>query len=116
MWFVKTRTRGWYQNTLLENIRGLKELGFEEHHYSAQKQIALKISEHINVITPRVKAMIEARKVANEIVDFREKAIAYCDDVKKYFDEIRYHVDKLELLVDDEFWELPKYRELLFLR
>lgn len=105
-----------YQNILIENIRGLKELEFEESHYSSQKQIALKISEHINVINKRVKAMIEARKVANEIADYREKAIAYCDDVKKYFDEIRYHVDKLELLVDDEFWELPKYRELLFVR
>ena len=91
-------------------------MDFEESHYDSQKQIALKISEHINVINKRVKSMIEARKVANEISDYREKAIAYCDDVRKYFDEIRYHVDKLELLVDDEFWELPKYRELLFLR
>ena len=105
-----------YQNILIENIKGLKELEFEESHFSSQKQIALKISEHINVINKSVKAMIEARKVANEISDYREKAIAYCDDVKKYFDEIRYHVDKLELLVDDELWELPKYRELLFLR
>ena len=60
--------------------------------------------------------MIEARKVANEITDSREKAISYCDEVKKHFDVIRYHVDKLELLVGDEYWELPKYRELLFLR
>jgi len=61
--------------------------------------------------------MVEARKVANNMTDTREKAIAYCDDVKgKYFDEIRYHVDKLENLVDDESWTLPKYREMLFLR
>jgi glutamine synthetase len=60
--------------------------------------------------------MILARKVANEISNTREKAIYYCDNVKKYFDEIRYHADKLELLVDDEYWQLPKYRELLFLR
>jgi glutamine synthetase len=60
--------------------------------------------------------MIEARKVANEISDSRDKAIAYCDKVKPFFDKIRYHVDKLELLVDDEYWELPKYREMLFLR
>ena len=61
--------------------------------------------------------MIEARKVANEIEDMRDKAIAYCDDVKgNYFDVIRYHVDKLELMVDDNYWPLPKYRELLFLR
>jgi glutamine synthetase len=105
-----------YQNVLIKNIRGLKELSFDESSYAAQKLIAQKISEHINVINTNVKAMIEARKVANEISDSRDKAIAYCDDVKKYFDEIRYHVDKLELLVDDEYWELPKYRELLFLR
>ncbi|MEO5649116.1 MAG: glutamine synthetase III [Ginsengibacter sp.] len=105
-----------YQNVLIKNIRGLKELGFDESHYAAQKLIATKISEHINVINTRVKAMIEARKVVNEVENSREKAIGYCDDVKKHFDEIRYHVDKLELLVDDEYWELPKYRELLFLR
>ena len=105
-----------YQNVLLKNIRGLKELDFDEKDYAAQKLIAQKISEHINAINTRVKAMIEERKVANEISDTREKAIYYCDKVKKYFDEIRYHADKLELLVDDEYWELPKYRELLFLR
>ncbi len=105
-----------YQNVLIKNIRGLKELGFEEGNYAAQKLIATKISEHINVINTSVKTMIEARKVANEISDSRKKAISYCDDVRNHFDEIRYHVDKLELLVDDEYWELPKYRELLFLR
>jgi len=105
-----------YQNVILKNIKGLKEAGFDEDNYASQIQIVQKISEHINVINTRVKAMIEARKVANEITDSREKAIAYCDEVKKYFDEIRYHVDKLELLVDDEYWELTKYRELLFLR
>jgi glutamine synthetase len=94
----------------------LKELGFNESSYASQKQIVEKISDHVNVISSRVKDMIEARKVANEIQNTREKAIDYCDSVKKYFDEIRYHVDKLELLVDDEYWELPKYRELLFLR
>jgi glutamine synthetase len=105
-----------YQNVLIKNIRGLKELAFDENNYASQKQIVQKISDHISVISTRVKEMIEARKVANEIENSREKAVAYCDEVKKYFDEIRYHVDKLELLVDDEYWELPKYRELLFLR
>ncbi|MGN6193844.1 MAG: glutamine synthetase III family protein [Ginsengibacter sp.] len=105
-----------YQNVLIKNIKGLKELGFDENGFVAQKQIAQKISEHIAVISDRVKKMIEARKEANEVEDWRKKAIMYCDNVKKYFDEIRYHVDKLELLVDDEYWELPKYRELLFLR
>lgn len=105
-----------YQNILLKNIKGLKELGFDEGNYAAQKLIATKISEHVNIISTQVKSMIEARKVANEITDSRKKAIMYCDEVKKHFDVIRYHVDKLELLVDDEYWELPKYRELLFLR
>lgn len=105
-----------YQNVLISNIKGLKEIGLDESNYDSQIQISKKISEHINVINKKVKAMIEARKVANEVTDTREKAIMYCDEVKKHFDEIRYHTDKLELLVDDEYWELPKYRELLFLR
>jgi glutamine synthetase len=105
-----------YQNVLIKNIQGLKDIGIEESGYANQKQIASKISEHISNISSRVEAMIEARKVANEIADTRKKAIAYCDTIKCYFDEIRYHVDKLELLVDDEYWELPKYREMLFLR
>jgi glutamine synthetase len=61
--------------------------------------------------------MIEERKKANELTDTKEKAIAYCDNVKgKYFDSIRYQVDKLELVLDDTYWQLPKYREMLFLR
>lgn len=105
-----------YQNILVENIRGLKELGLDEYQYESQHQILLKISEHINAINKNVKAMIEARKVANKIKDTREKALAYCFDVKKYFEPIRYHADKLELLVDNEVWKLPKYRELLFMK
>lgn len=105
-----------YQNILIENIKGLKELGLNEYHYESQMQILQKISEHINAINKNVKAMIEARKVANAIEDTRERALAYCFDVKNHFDPIRYHADKLELLVSDEFWELPKYRELLFLK
>jgi glutamine synthetase len=77
----------------------------------------LIISEHINIISDKTEAMIQARKKANDLTDIREKAIAYCEEVKgKYFDDIRYHVDKLELMVDDSFWALPKYREILFLR
>jgi glutamine synthetase len=64
-----------------------------------------------------VEKMIEARKKANAIADTREKAIAYCDKVKgEFFDKIRYHADKMELVVGDEYWVLPKYREMLFLR
>ena len=61
-------------------------------------------------------AMLEQRKLANKMEDTENKAFAYCDNVKSHFDEIRYHADKLELLVDDELWPLPKFRELLFTR
>jgi len=63
-----------------------------------------------------VSEMIEARKTANTIEDVREKAIAYASSIFPYFDQIRYHIDKLELIVDNEKWPLPKYRELLFIR
>jgi glutamine synthetase len=106
-----------YQNILLQNIKGLKDAGLAETTYTNQKLIASQISDHINIISENVAKMINARKKANEIADTRERAIAYCDDVKgNYFDLIRYNVDKLELMVDDSFWSLPKYRELLFLR
>ncbi|HVY76189.1 MAG TPA: glutamine synthetase III [Puia sp.] len=106
-----------YQNTLIENIKGLKEIGLKESAYINQKQILEKISEHISKISDLVGKMIDARKKANVIGDVRKKAIAYCDEVKgAFFDDIRYHVDKLELLIDDSEWLLPKYREILFLR
>jgi len=106
-----------YQNVLIKNITGLKEAGLSEKAYANQKQVLEAISTHINEISDNVEKMIQERKKANEIDDTREMAIAYCDNVKgKYFDIIRFHVDKLELLVDDAFWLLPKYRELLFLR
>lgn len=106
-----------YQNMLIENIRGLKEVGLPESAYSNQKQILSKIAEHISAISDQVEKMIQARKEANSITNTRDKAIAYCDNVKGgFFDGIRYHVDKLELLVDDNEWTLPKYREILFLR
>ncbi len=106
-----------YQNILISNIKGLIDIGIDTSSYTNQKQILEKISVHINKVSDLVEKMIEARKKANNIADSRSKAIAYCDDVKgKFFDEIRYHVDKLELLVDDASWYLPKYRELLFLR
>mgnify|MGYP003541583843 CR=1 FL=1 len=110
-----------YQNLLSNNIRGLKEAGLAEAGFSNQKQILEKISEHINKTSDLVEKMILARKAANSIADTRDKAIAYQTQVKdKFFDEIRYNVDKLELLVDDREWflykYLPKYREMLFLR
>ena len=105
-----------YQNLLINNIKGLKDIGVPEKSYKAQLNILEEISEHINKVQTLSFEMTEARKKANALSDTRAKAIAYCDKVKPYFDEIRYHVDKLELLVDDSEWELPKYRELLFLR
>lgn len=105
-----------YQNILLSNIKGLKDLGIAAKSYNSQMEILEKISDHINAINVKGENMRQARKKANTLTDTREKAIAYCDSVKPFFDDIRYHVDKLELLVDDKIWELPKYRELLFLR
>ena len=106
-----------YQNELIQNLLGLKQAGLPESAYANQLQILEELSKHMNIIADNVEHMIEARKVANELSDTREKAIAYCDEVKgKYFDLIRYHVDKLELMVADKYWPLPKYREMLFLR
>ena len=105
-----------YQNELLTNINGLKSAGLAESAYKSQLNILKEVSEHIQVIHDKVNAMVEARKVANNIEHSREKAIAYESIKSTYFDEIRYHVDKLEHLVDDEKWTLPKYREMLFLR
>jgi len=106
-----------YQNELLLNINGLKAAGLKESAYKSQLSILTILSDHIQIIYEKVNALVEARKVANAIEDTRTKAIAYNTTVKDaYFDEIRYHVDKLEHLVDDEFWTLPKYREMLLLR
>jgi len=106
-----------YQNLLANNIKGLKESGLKESAFVNQKQILEKISEHISSTSDLVEKMIEARKVCNNMTATRTKAIAYQSQVKDaFFDDIRYHVDKLELLVDDREWYLPKYREILFLR
>ena len=102
---------------LANNIKGLKEVGLKEDAYSNQKQILEQISIHINKTSELVEKMIEARKICNAMGSSRSKAIAYQSQVKDaFFDDLRYHVDKLELLVDDREWYLPKYREILFLR
>jgi glutamine synthetase len=106
-----------YQNILIQNIIGIKQIGLPVSAYTNQQQILEKISEHISKVSELVEKMIQARKIANNINDTRTKAIAYTSQVKEpFFDEIRYHVDKLELLVDDQAWVLSKYREILFLR
>ncbi|MFN9666321.1 MAG: glutamine synthetase III [Bacteroidota bacterium] len=106
-----------YQNDLLTNVNGLKAAGLGADAYKSQLDILNAVSKHIQVIHQQVDEMIEARKKANAIENARERAIAYDKDIKAiYFDEIRYHVDKLEHLVDDDLWTLPKYREMLFIR
>jgi glutamine synthetase len=108
-----------YQNRLIENVKGLREvLGAEKAKKATATQITLieEISEHVSAIMTLVNAMVEARKKANAIEEARAKAIAYCDKVKPYLEQIRYHSDKLELMIDDELWPLPKLRELLFTR
>jgi len=107
-----------YQNILIKNVTGLKDVFGNEFETLAKEQLELirDISKHISAITTKAKEMVEARKKANVLENAEEKAIAYCDSVKPYFDEIRYHCDKLELMIDDELWPLVKYRELLFTR
>lgn len=105
-----------YMNTLIENVKGLKDLGIVESNYEAQLNIINVIGMHIQNINRNVEAMIAARKLANNEEDSHKRATMYCNDVKTLFDTIRYHIDKLELIVDDKLWPLPKYRELLFLR
>lgn len=107
-----------YQNILIENVKGLKEIFEEKYHGVSKEQINLieEISNHIEGINANVTKMIDERKQANSLEKIEEKAQAYCNNVKPLFDDIRYHCDKLELLVDDEIWPLTKYRELLFTR
>lgn len=105
-----------YQNVLIDNVRGLKEIGLDKKSYKAQLNLVEVVSNHIQEINDNVEAMIEARKRANELTDMHARALKYCHEVKTYFDKIRYHADKLELVVDDKTWPLPKYRELLYIR
>jgi len=105
-----------YQNTLLENVRGLRELGMPAEAYAAQTDLIEKISKHINGLKSGLDQMVDNRRSLNKIDDPRERAIAYCDKVTAMFPGIREHADKLERFVDDAHWPLPKYRELLFIR
>lgn len=105
-----------YQNVLIENVKGLKDLGLGDDAYRSQLNLLKVVSNHIQEINDNVEAMIQARKNANNLVDTHQRADLYCNDVKPYFDKIRYHADKLELIIDDKLWPLPKYREMLYLR
>ncbi len=105
-----------YQNTLIENLKGLKEVFETNFKKLASQQLDLveQISDHIAEINSNVDLMINERRKANQLENAQLKADAYCEYVKPYFDQIRYHCDKLELMVDDNLWPLTKYRELLF--
>ncbi len=108
-----------YQNLLITNVSGLKGIFSAEEFKKltpVQVETIKEVSEHILAIKNGVEAMVEARKKANKVEGARAHAVAYCEKVVPFFETIRYHVDKLELLVDDEYWPLPKYRELLFNR
>lgn len=105
-----------YQNMLINNVKGLKDIYGDDFKNKAKEQLSLieDISNRIEIINSTITKMINERKKANKIEDIEEKADAYCFKVKPLFDEIRYHCDKLELMIDDELWPLTKYRELLF--
>ncbi|WP_339624629.1 glutamine synthetase III [uncultured Winogradskyella sp.] len=107
-----------YQNILIENVTGLKTIYGDSFKALAKEQLSLieEISSHIEGLNSMVTNMINTRKAVNKEVTIEKKASGYCDTVKPYFEKIRYHCDKLELMIDDELWPLTKYRELLFTR
>jgi glutamine synthetase len=108
-----------YQSVLIDNVHKVRDIFPADKTQKISKEnmhLIEQISEHESFIVENVEKMVEARKVANRIESEREKAIAYHDTVAPLLEEIRYHVDKLETIVDDEAWPLPKYRELLFIR
>ncbi len=108
-----------YQTMLLENVKNLKIVFSDEEYQSlatGRLELIREVGGHVSAIKLKVKEMTEARKVANTIELEKEKAYAYEANVRPYLDDIRYHIDKLELIVDNELWPLPKYRELLFVK
>ena len=108
-----------YQSKLIDNVYKMKQIfPAEEAEKLSAENLAIirKIAEHTSYIKEHVDTMVEARKVANKITDERAKAVEYHDKITPMLEQIRYHIDKLELIVDDQMWTLPKYRELLFIR
>jgi len=105
-----------YQTLLVDNVRGQKEIGIDPQYFAPTVEIIKKISVYTSKINNLVEEMTEARKEANNVEDLVERARLYSTKVKDYFEEIRYCVDKLELIVDDDEWPLPKYRELLLIK
>ena len=107
-----------YQNLLIQNIKGLKDIYDADYSKLAESQLSIveSIAEHMSEIKKKTDQMTEGRKTANKLEDVSKKAHSYSDVVKPFFEEIRYHCDKLEQLVDDKSWPLAKYRELLFIK
>ncbi|HPF94299.1 MAG TPA: glutamine synthetase type III, partial [Tenuifilaceae bacterium] len=109
-----------YQNVLIQNVKGIKELFPDDDDFeqlaNPQIQTIRKIAEHLREVREKVKEMVDMRKEINIITDISTKAQRYSNEIKPYIEEIRYHIDKLELIVDNQMWPLPKYRELLFMR
>ncbi len=105
-----------YQTQLVDNVRGQKEIGIDPQYYAPTIEIIKKISIYTAKITTLCDDMTEARKEANNVESTYDRAVVYSTKIKAYFEEIRYCVDKLELIVDDDEWPLPKYRELLMIR
>ena len=105
-----------YQSKLVQNVQGLQAIGLDKATYKAQLELITKIATHVNFIKSNVDSMVAARKKANALEDIRDRSIAYDETVKIFFEPIRYHVDKLEQVVDDGQWPLPKFRELLFIK
>ena len=105
-----------YQNLLIENVKGVKEIFGDEYKTLCSSECATlkKISSYINDISRDVEELVESRKRANRIADIAQRAKVYSREVKSYMDKVRYSADHLEMIVDDEMWPLPKYRELLF--
>jgi glutamine synthetase len=105
-----------YQTQLAQNIAALQQIRLKDENYESQAEVIESISNHVKTIRTKVAELIQARRNANRLENVREKAIAYCDKVRPFFDEIREHADKLEMIVDDEMWPLAKYRELVTIR
>ena len=108
-----------YQSQLAKNVQNMMDIfGKDEAKKLSDRNIKIikEIAERTETIEKGVEDLVNSRKVANKITDEHEKAIAYHDTVEPWMDKIRYQIDKLELVVADELWTLPKYRELLFIR
>ena len=108
-----------YQSELIDSVHKVYDIFPREKAQELTAynlEIIEKINKHTSFIAKAVDEMVETRKAVNRITNIREKAIAYHDQIAPYFESIRYHIDKLELIVEDEMWTLPKYRELLFIR